>query len=89
MTDKGQSDEERRAVHRARVFKGAVLRFNRGYSALDAVIRNQSEGGAQLSMGDTSGVPGQLQIHVSGDDAARMARVVWRNPARIGIAFMA
>ncbi|MCB1383138.1 MAG: PilZ domain-containing protein [Notoacmeibacter sp.] len=89
MTVMVQAETERRGTHRARVLKGAVLRFNRGYAALDAVMRNQSDGGAQLAMGDTSGVPGQFQLHVSGEEAARTARVVWRNPARIGIAFTA
>ena len=86
-TPEGLALPERRSIHRRRMLKGAILRFNRGYSALDSIVRNISDTGAQLALGETTGVPAHFQIHISGEETARTARLVWRSASRIGIAF--
>ena len=78
--------EERRDASRTRAFKGAVLRFNNGYSVLDAVVRNMSDRGALLSMGDTAGIPSEFEIQITGHQP-RIATVRWRTPTRAGISF--
>jgi hypothetical protein len=77
---------ERRMSVRKRVLKGATLRFNKGYGALECVVRNLSDNGARLVFGETSGVPGKFSFALNDGDA-RDAHVVWRNMREIGIAF--
>lgn len=86
MTRSGETMTDRRAEYRQRAFKGAVLHFNRGYSSLDAVVRNFSGQGAMLSMGDTSGIPSRFEIQINGE-TPRMASIRWRSPLRAGIHF--
>ena len=80
--------EDRRAFARRRVFKGATLSFNKGYGALECVVRNESEKGARLSFGDTSAVPSGFDLTVRGDDMARHAKVRWRTLSLVGVEFV-
>lgn len=82
--DAGQGELDRRAARRQRVLKGAALRFNRGYGAMECVVRNQSADGALLAFGDTSGVPARFDIAIAGD-APRLAQVRWRGLALVGV----
>ncbi len=77
---------ERRTGVRQRVLKGATLAFNKGYGALEGVVRNESTRGALLHLGDTAAVPGTFSLTVKGAEA-RMARVKWRDPLRVGVEF--
>lgn len=79
--------EERRAALRRRMLKGAVIRFNNGYGALECVVRNWSELGANLAFGDTAAVPRRFAIRISGEEA-REAEARWRTPTSVGIAFV-
>lgn len=76
---------ERRTEARRRTFKGATLRFNGGCSVFDCVVRDQSDSGARLSFGDSSGVPTRFHLKIAGEDAARAAVVRWRNANTIGV----
>lgn len=82
---KGPAGAERRSSTRRRVLKGAVLRFNRGYGAIECVVRNQSADGALLVFGDACGVPPSFDITITGD-TTRPAQVRWRGPDSVGIA---
>lgn len=75
---------ERRSDTRRRVLKGATLRFNRGYGAMECVVRNQSEDGALLVFGDSSGVPSVFDLAI-GADAPRRAEVRWRGLVAVGV----
>lgn len=77
----------RRAEIRQRVLKGAILRFNNGRGVFDAVVRNQSGRGARLAFGDTVGVPPLFELAISGEPAARTARVRWRSTTAVGVEF--
>ena len=81
----GFSGAERRAGRRQRVLKGATLSFNKGYSAFECVVRNQSASGAKLSLGETFGLPQTFQLAIAGEDGARRAQVVWRKASEIGV----
>ena len=78
---------ERRTEQRRRVLKGAVLSFNNGYSSFECVLRNVSEHGAKLSLGETFGLPTKFSLAISGEAHARVARVRWRRQTEIGISF--
>ena len=77
---------ERRAAHRRRVLKGAVLTFN-GLGAFEAVVRNQTEKGAMLAFGDTTGVPASFDLAISLDETTRPAQVRWRSMNAVGVEF--
>ena len=76
---------ERRAEIRRRVLKGGTLRFNRGYGAMECVVRNQTTDGALLVFGDSSGVPSVFDLAI-GADAPRRAEVKWRGLVAVGVA---
>ena len=77
--------EDRREETRRRVLKGGALRFNKGYCALECVVRNLSDHGAKLGFGETSAVPPHFDLTISGEDRARRAHVRWRNLTEIGV----
>ncbi len=83
----GRVFSERRAALRRRVLKGATLTFNRGFSAFECVVRNQSAEGALLSLAETFSLPAQFEVAIAGDDALRRARVRWRSMNAIGVRF--
>ena len=79
---------ERRADRRRRALKGAKLRFDRGFGAMEGVVRNESENGALLSFGDTTGVPSGFELAVNGAERSRAARVRWRSMTLVGVEFV-
>ncbi|MEW6633242.1 MAG: PilZ domain-containing protein [Pseudomonadota bacterium] len=79
---------ERRVEQRWRVLKGATLRFNSGFGAMEGVVRNQSENGALLSFGDTTGVPPGFDLAINGAERIRAARIRWRMPTLVGVQFV-
>ncbi len=81
----GELAADRRAERRQRVLKGAVLRFNKGYGALECLVRNRSRGGARLEFGDTAAVPPHFDIRFSGSDEWSAASVRWRDMTNVGV----
>lgn len=79
---------ERRTSPRRRTLQGAIIRFNRGYGALECVVRNRSEDGARLAFGDTTAVPASFELKIAGESVARTARVRWRSISAVGVAFV-
>src|SRR5690606_42159974 len=77
IAGRAQPTDERRGAHRQRIFKGGVLRFNRGYGALECVVRDVSERGALLVFGDTAAVPSQFDLRVGPAGE-------WRGTTRLG-----
>ncbi len=83
----GEVFEDRRKEMRHRVFKGGKLTFNRGYGALECVVRNLSASGARLRFGETSGVPARFDLQIAGEPGIRSAQVRWRSLTDAGIEF--
>lgn len=83
----GKVFSERREGQRHRVLKGAVMTFNKGYSAFECVVRNQSECGAKLSLAETFALPKAFTLTIVGDDDGRIADVVWRSMSEIGVRY--
>jgi len=75
---------DRRGSPRHRVLKGATLRFNKGFGAMECVVRNQSADGALLVFGETTGVPNYFDLSIAGD-AVRPAQVRWRSMTGVGV----
>jgi hypothetical protein len=83
----GKVFAERRAGQRRRVLKGAVMTFNKGYSAFECVVRNQSGSGAKLSLGETFALPNRFRLAITGEDDGHMAEVVWRSLSEMGVRY--
>jgi hypothetical protein len=79
--------EERRSVHRNRVYKGAVMSFNRGHSTFECLVRNQTAEGAKLCLEQTFVLPTSFAVRIAGSDEERLAKVVWRSPCEVGVRF--
>jgi hypothetical protein len=84
----GEVFAERRAAVRRRVLKGATLSFNKGYGALECVVRNESHNGALLAFGETSAVPPAFDLTMKGSDLTRAAQVRWRTMTHVGVEFV-
>jgi hypothetical protein len=69
------------------VFKGAKVVFNRGYGAFECVVRNLSDRGARLSLGDTIGVPSYFELKITGEESLRRSRACWRSETALGVSF--
>ena len=82
-----EGNAERRSQPRQRVLKGAIIRCNKGYGALECVVRNLSENGARLAFGETTAVPAVFDLKIAGNEDVREARVRWRTPDSVGISF--
>lgn len=78
--------DEKRAEHRRRVLKSGVMLFNKGYASYGCRVRNLSENGAMVEMGDTAGVPSEFDFRMDGKSVIP-ASIIWRTRERIGIQF--
>ncbi|PWK72663.1 hypothetical protein [Aminobacter sp. AP02] len=79
---------EQRKEGRHRTLKGAKLSFYGGYCSFEGIVRNQSQNGARLDFGDTTGVPPEFSLAISGEAAKRTARVCWHSPTSVGVCFV-
>lgn len=84
----GEVFAERRAALRRRTLKGAALSFNKGFGAMECVVRNESRNGALLAFGDALGVPALFELAVNGAAERRAARVRWRTAMLVGVEFV-
>ncbi|MCU0832422.1 MAG: hypothetical protein MUC58_13100 [Rhizobiaceae bacterium] len=87
LFDHGAILAERRKTQRRRALKGAHLRFNRGYGAYEAIVRDLTDDGARLRFGDVVDVPATFDVRIGTDEAWRPATVRWRSGHDIGVAF--
>jgi hypothetical protein len=88
MTVESNAISERRADQRRRAFKGATLRFNRGFGSMEGLVRNESENGTLLMFGDATGVPSGFELAINGAARSRAARVCWRSMTLVGVEFV-
>jgi hypothetical protein len=83
----GKVISERRGGVRRRVLKGAVMIFNRGYSTFECVVRNESDGGAKLSLAETFALPKTFTLTVMAEEQGRVVDIVWRSASEIGVRY--
>lgn len=80
------SFEEKRGFHRRRVLKSGTLQFNKGYTTFGCRIKNLTDSGAMVEMGETTGVPHSFNFAMDGV-ATVPATIIWRTSSRMGIKF--
>ena len=77
--------EDRRKTLRHKALKGARIVFNGGYSSFECTVRNLSERGARLDVGNVAGLPADFLLQFSDGRTPRECRVRWRNASAIGV----
>ncbi len=79
---------ERRQKLRKRTFlKGRIL-FNKGASSMDCLVRDFSEAGARLELGETNTLPDVFDLFIPQKEATLRASLRWRHDDAIGVAFV-
>ncbi|BBB99515.1 ribosomal protein L19 [Bradyrhizobium japonicum] len=79
--------QDRRQSVRDKVFFGAVAEINERGSTMDCVVRNISEGGACVEFGDAVHLPEELNLSVARKGRSFLARLIWRQANKVGLAF--
>jgi hypothetical protein len=77
--------QERRRIHRTRVFKAAKL-FGRAYAA-DCIVQDICAHGARLVLISTLCIPDTFDLSFDSARTLRFCRVVWRSPMEMGVQF--
>ena len=78
--------DERRATIRERVIYGATVGAQSGRTR-PCVVRNLSEGGAQVTFSQETLLPGDIALTIARKGRSYRARVVWWRDNYAGVAF--
>ena len=81
--------QDRRESVRDRVFLGGVAEINERGSTMDCVVRNFSDNGACVEFNSTVGIPDQMNLTIERKGRSFLARMIWRQANRVGLAFRA
>ncbi len=81
--------QDRRASVRDRVFLGGVVEINERGSTMDCVVRNLSEDGACVEFDASARIPDQMNLTIARKGRSVLARMIWRQANRVGLAFRA
>ena len=79
--------QDRRQGVRDRVFMGGVAEINETGSTMDCVVRNFSDGGACLEVESSAELPDQMRVTIARKGRSYLARMIWRQANRVGLAF--
>src|SRR5262249_40432089 len=79
--------QDRRERVRDKVFLGGVAEINDRGSTMDCVVRNLSENGACVEFDSAARLPGQMQISIARKGRSFLAKLIWRQANRVGLAF--
>jgi hypothetical protein len=80
--------QDRRASRRDKVLFGGVAETD-ARSTMTCVVRNLSENGACVEVDRNACVPEQMNLTVARKGRSYLARVIWREANRLGLAFRA
>ena len=79
---------EQRKVTRSRtVFRGSII-FNNGNSSVNCLVRNFSETGAKIIVGELIAFPQQFELHIPQKGRTYLALIKWRNGEETGVEFV-
>ena len=78
---------ERRKLERLKTFQLGRIVLNGGGAAIDCVIRDLSEAGAQLGIAAHRHLPARFRLHVIRAGTMVTVRFAWRRGDRVGISF--
>ena len=83
----GETVQTARGVQRHRVLKAGKVVLPGNSSVVDCTVRDLSAVGARLGLGDMAALPEEFRLVVLSDNTVRDARVIWRRPGAVGVAF--
>jgi PilZ domain-containing protein len=78
---------DRRQSPRDKVLYGGVAGINERGSTMDCVVRNISAGGACVEFDQTAKLPEEINLTVAHKGRSFLAKMVWRQANRVGLAF--
>jgi hypothetical protein len=78
---------ERRTAARKKSFLRGRILYNNRQNALDCLIRDLSEEGANLVFADTTTIPEAIELYIPQKDQTLRAHVQWRAGDEVGVAF--
>ena len=79
--------QDRRERARDKVFMGGVAEINERGSTMDCVVRNFSETGACVEFDSAARIPEKMQVTIARKGRAFLAKIIWRQANRVGLAF--
>jgi hypothetical protein len=79
---------ERRSAPRRRVLKGAVITFNERTFSYACTLKNISDTGARLQVGDSIAIPCRFDLVVEIDGMEVSCAVAWRLKGELGVRFI-
>jgi hypothetical protein len=80
--------QDRRESVRDKVFLGGVAEVNQAGSRMDCVVRNFSDQGACVEFDSAKPIPDQVNLTISRKGRSYLARMIWRQANRVGLAFL-
>ena len=78
---------DKRASRRVRTLKGGRIILHGGYSVFACTVRNLSDTGAMLQLGETTGVPTHFDLEIEPGRPPRKCTVRWRSQTALGVSF--
>ena len=78
---------ERRTSTRKKSFLRGRVMYNNRQSAVECLIRDVSEHGANLIFSDTASIPEVVELYIPQKDQTFRAHVQWRSGDEVGVAF--
>ena len=81
--------QDRRASERSKVFLGGIAEINDSHPTMDCVVRNLSEDGACVELDSNAMLPNHVKLVIAQKGRSYLARLMWRQANRVGLAFMA
>ena len=79
--------QDRRHGARDKVFMGGVAEINDTGSTMDCVVRNFSDRGACVELESAAKLPDQMRVTIARKGRSYLARMIWRQANRVGLAF--
>jgi hypothetical protein len=77
---------DRRQSVRDKVLYGGVAEINER-STMDCVVRNISERGACVELESAGTLPGEMNLTIARKGRSFLARLIWRQANKVGLAF--
>lgn len=78
-------EAEKRKTARRRTLKDGKIIFADGLRLIDCTIRNMTDGGAQLIVSNTTGLPEDFFLYEKSSGVVHKAVLRWRKVSAIGI----
>ena len=78
---------DRRQSVRDKVLYGGLAEINESGSTMDCVVRNISERGACVEFDQAPGLPEELKLTITRKGRSFLARLIWRQANKVGLAF--